>query len=86
MRNKSIMEVVKYMIHDQDIPMHLWDEGARTKVYIHNRISHNDLGNKNPKEMFTKENIEVNHLKIISMPCIYTCSQGENIKVGSFRK
>ena len=58
------MEVVRAMIHDQCIPMHLWVEAARTIVYVHNRISHSDIGNKTPEEMFTSEKPEVSHLNI----------------------
>ena len=29
-KNRSIMEAVKSMIHDQDLPMYLWVEAART--------------------------------------------------------
>ena len=48
-KNISIMEVVKAMIHDQDIPMYLWAEETRTTVYVHNIISHSALGNKTPE-------------------------------------
>jgi hypothetical protein len=27
-KNWKIMEVVKAMIHDQDIPMHIWEEAV----------------------------------------------------------
>ena len=47
------MEAVKSMIHDQDLPMYLWEKVTRTTVYVHNRISHNAFGNKTPEEMFT---------------------------------
>ena len=55
---------MKDMIHNQDLPMYLWVEAGRTTVYVHNRISHNDLRNKNPEEMFFGENPEVSHLNI----------------------
>ena len=42
------MEAVKTMIYDQDLPMHLWAEAARTAVYVQNRISHSALGFKTP--------------------------------------
>ena len=45
-KNRSIMEEVRSMIHDQDLPMHLWEEATRTVVYVQNRISHSALGNK----------------------------------------
>ena len=51
--NRSIIEVVKAMIHNQDLPMYLWAEAARTTVYVQNRISHSALGNKTPEEMFS---------------------------------
>ena len=47
------MEAVKTMIHDQDIPMYLWEEVARTSVYVQNIISHGTLGNKTLEEMFS---------------------------------
>ena len=33
-KNRTIMEAVKAMIHDQDLPMHLWAETARIVVYM----------------------------------------------------
>ena len=50
------MEAVKATIHDQDLPMYLWAEAARTIIYVQNRISHSALGNKTPEEMFSGEN------------------------------
>jgi transposase InsO family protein len=43
-KNKTIMEAVKTMIHEQDLPMHLWAEAARTTMYVQNRLSHSALG------------------------------------------
>jgi transposase InsO family protein len=33
-KNKSIVEVVKEMIHDQNLPMFLWAEASSTTVYV----------------------------------------------------
>jgi transposase InsO family protein len=54
-KNRTIMEEVKTMIHDQDLPMHLWAEVARTTIYVQNRLSHSALGFKTPEEMFTRK-------------------------------
>jgi hypothetical protein len=62
------MEVVKTMIHDQDIPMHLWAEATRTIVYVQNRLSHHALGFKTLEEMFSGKKPEVSHIKIFSCP------------------
>ena len=48
-KNRCIMEVVKAMIHYQDIPMYLWAEATNTIVYVQNKLSHSALGNKNLK-------------------------------------
>ena len=45
MKNKSIMEAVKAMIHELDLPMYLWVEEAKTTVYVQNKLSHIVLGN-----------------------------------------
>ena len=52
-KNRTIMEAVKAMIHDQDLHMHLWVEAARTVVYVQNRLSHSALGINTPEEMYT---------------------------------
>ena len=67
-KNRSIMEVVRSMIHDKYLPMHLWAEAERTALYVQNRISHNALGNKILEEMFTGEKPEVSHLEIFGCP------------------
>jgi transposase InsO family protein len=52
-KNRTIMEVVKTMIHDQDLPMCLWAEATMAVVYVQNRLSHSALGFKTSEEMFT---------------------------------
>ena len=53
-KNRYIMEVVKAMIHYQDLSMCLWVESTRTTLYVHNRISHSTLGNKTLGEIFSE--------------------------------
>jgi transposase InsO family protein len=67
-KNKTIMEAVKIMIHDQDLPMCLWAEAIMTAVYVQNRLSHSALRFKTPEEMFTGKKPEVSHLKIFGCP------------------
>ena len=66
-----MMEVVKSMIHDQDLPMCLWVEASITTTYVHNIIFLSALGNKTPEEMFTREKHVVIHLNIFGCP-VYT--------------
>ena len=62
------MEAVKTMIYDQDLSMHLWEEVARTAVYVQNRVSHSAFGFKTLEEMFTGKKPKVSHLKIFGCP------------------
>jgi transposase InsO family protein len=33
-KNRMIMGVARAMLHDQDLPMHLWEEACNTIVYV----------------------------------------------------
>jgi hypothetical protein len=59
---------VKTMIHDQDLPMCLWEEATMAAVYVQNQLSHSALGLKTLEEMFTGKKPEVSHLKIFGCP------------------
>jgi transposase InsO family protein len=71
-KNRTIMETVKTMIHNQDLPMHLWTEEERTTFYVQNILSHSALGFKTPEEMFNGKKPEVIHLKNLVVHCLYT--------------
>ena len=43
-----IMEATKEIIHDQDLPMDLLEEVARTVAYVQNHTPHRVLENKTP--------------------------------------
>ena len=75
------MEVVKTMIHDQDIPMHIWVEAARTTVYLQNRLSHSALQLKSPEEMYRGKKHEVIHLKIFGCPIYVHISKEKRTKL-----
>jgi transposase InsO family protein len=45
-KNRTTMEAVKTMIHDQDLPMHLWAEAAKTAVYVQNKFPIVHLGSR----------------------------------------
>ena len=62
------MEAARAMLHDQDLPMHLWAEATGTAVYVQNRTPHRVLKNKTPEEVFSGRKPEVSHLRIFSCP------------------
>ena len=62
------MEAAKSMLHDQDLPMHLWEKVARKSVYVQNHTPHRLLENKTPEEVLYGKKPEVSHLKIFGCP------------------
>jgi hypothetical protein len=80
------MEAVKTMIHDQDLPMHLWEEATRTTVYVHKRLSHSALGFKTLEDMFSRKNPKVSHLKIFGCPIFLHVPKEKRTKMDPSRK
>lgn len=63
-KNRTIMEAVRTMLHDQKLPKFLWGEAANTVVYVQNRTPYQDLESKTLEEVFTGKRPEVSHLRI----------------------
>ena len=62
------MEATRAMLHDQDLPMHLWAEVSRTMVYVQNRTPHRVLKIKTPEEVFSSKKPKFSDLRIFSCP------------------
>ncbi|XP_059072468.1 retrovirus-related Pol polyprotein from transposon TNT 1-94 [Cryptomeria japonica] len=67
-KNRTIVEVAKAMIHDQDLQTLLWAEASRTTVYIQNRCSYRALKNMTLEEAFTGSKSDISHLRIFGSP------------------
>jgi hypothetical protein len=64
-KNRSIIRVVKAMIHDQDFSTFLGEEACNTAIYIQNRCSCKILEDKTPKEAFISVKPEVSDFHIL---------------------
>ena len=63
-KNRTIMEVAREMLHDQDLPMHLWVEAARIVMYVHNRTLDRVLETKTLEETSFGEKPKFSHVRI----------------------
>jgi len=81
-----IMEVVKTMIHDQDLPMCLWAEAAWTAVYVQNTVSRSALEFKTPEEVFSGKKPEVGHLKIFGCHIFIHIPEDKRTKLDPSKK
>ena len=73
------------MLHDQDLPMHLWAEAARTMVYVQNRTPHRVLKNKT-EEVFSSKKPEVSHLRIFGCPVYIHIPKEKRTKLDPSKK
>jgi hypothetical protein len=74
------------MIHDQSLPMHLWEEASSTVVYMQNRSPHKIYGNKTPEEVFTGKKPEVSHLRIFGCQVSIHVPKEKRTKLEPLRK
>jgi hypothetical protein len=62
------MEAVKAMIHDQGLPMHMWEGATKTSVYVQNKSPQKVLEKKTHGDMFSGKKPEVSHFRIFGSP------------------
>ena len=53
-----------WVLHDQGLPIHLWEEACNTAVYVQNHCPHIVLGMSTPEEAFTSKKPDISHFKI----------------------
>ena len=85
-KNRTIMEAARAMLHNQDLPMHLWVEAARTAVYVWNRTPHGVLKKKTPDEVFSSKKPEFSHLRILCFPVYIHIPKEKRTKLYASRK
>ena len=76
-----IMEAAREMLHDQDLPMHLCQEAARTIVYVQSHIPHRVLENKTLEEVFSGKKPKFSHLRIFACPVYIHIPKEKRIKL-----
>eukprot|EP00253_Pinus_taeda_P009687 PITA_09687 len=64
-KNKSIGGVAKAMLHDQGLPLFLWEEACNTAVYLQNNSPHRAMGHMTLEEAFFGKKPGIGHLRIV---------------------
>jgi len=85
-KNRSIVEVVKAMIHDQNLSMFLWEKVSNTTIYVQNMSSHHILGDKTLEEAFIGVKLDVNHLRTPSCPVYIHVPKEKRMELEPSRK
>jgi len=74
------------MLHDQNLPKFLWGEATNTVVYVQNRVPHQALDNKTPKEMFIGAKPDIGHLRIFGCPVYFHVPKDKRNKLEATKK
>ena len=61
-KNRIVVEASKAMIHDQLLPIFLWEEASRIVLYVQKICPHKTVKNMTHEEAFTVVKPEVDHL------------------------
>ena len=70
-KNRSILEVSHAMLQDQNVPKFLWAKATFTTMYVQNKVPHQALENKTPKEIFTSIMPDIIHLRVFGCPVYF---------------
>ena len=62
--NRTIMETVRCMIHNAELPLRVCAEAVVTAVYLRNRSPTASVKDSTPYERWHKEKPDVSHLKV----------------------
>ncbi|KAI5337864.1 hypothetical protein L3X38_017135 [Prunus dulcis] len=68
-KNRTVMEMVRTMMHEKKIPLKFWAEAVNTAVYLQNRSPTSALDNTTPFEKFSGRKPSVKHLRIFGSLC-----------------
>ena len=62
--NRTIMETVRCMIHNAELPLRFWAEAVAAAVYLCNRSPTASVKDSTPYELWHKEKPDESHLKV----------------------
>ena len=70
--NRTLMDMVREMLHHANMPAAYWAEALKTAVYIRNRVTSRTLPrNKTPYHFWNKTKPDLAHLRVFGSECWY---------------
>jgi len=64
-RNRSVMEMARFMLHEKELPTQFWAEAANMAVFLQNRLPTKALQNKTPFEAWYEYKPSLTFLKVL---------------------
>lgn len=69
------------MLHDQGLPLQLWDEACNIVVYVQNHIPHCILEMKTPEEAYSSKRPDVGHFSIFGSSVYFHVTKDAQKKI-----
>lgn len=80
-KNKSLQEMVRTMIHENNLPKYLWAEVINTTCYVQNRIYIRHILNKTSYELFKGRKPNISYFHQFGCTC---CILSNKVNVKKF--
>ena len=78
--NRTLINLVRSMLHHKDIGKEFWAEALDTAVYVRNRVTSRGLPpNTTPHHLWHDEKPDISHLRVFGSKCWYIIPK-ENLK------
>lgn len=68
-KNRTLQEMARAMLHENDVPRHLWDEAVNTACYIINRVYVRRGTTKTPYELWEGKTPTVTYFHVFGCTC-----------------
>ena len=81
--NRTLVEAVRSMFIDANVPQKFWVEALQTAVYVRNRSPSKAVSGKTPYEAWTGERPNVDHLRIFGCRAYAHVAKDERKKLDS---
>ena len=85
-KNRTIVKVVRAMLHYQGLPKFLWVEVANAVVYVQNQCPRQALDSKTLEEVFIGKKPEVSYFRIFVSPVYFHVPKKKRSKLGASKK
>lgn len=84
--NRTLVEAVRSMLSDAQLPKRFWAETLSTAVFLRNRSPTSAVQGKTPFEAWTNEKPNVNHLRVFGCLCFAHIPKDERKKLDAKSK
>ena len=70
--NKTLLDLVRSMLHHKSLPKHFWAEALATAVYVRNRVTSRSLpSNITPYHLWFGKAPDLSHMRVFDAQCWY---------------